>query len=117
MGASTGLMLCLKINQSIKFLDTNNFNIYEVQAKKYFEYEGHLSIIPFQNHRREFMVLDCEVPGHQSVNTSFQTLSHKICNITLQCLNTYNTLQIKCHLGDVLRPGDIYIGTYNIICL
>lgn len=72
MGAASCLLLCLKVNQMVKFLCPVSLNIYEITSKKYFEYENDLKLISFHNYKTEFQILDTEADQYKrDHNTSF----------------------------------------------
>lgn len=77
-GAASNLLIVLKVHQAIKFLDPQSLNVHEITAKKYFDLENQIQIVPFHDYKTEFIVLDCEEDTYKRThNTSMQTLSHK----------------------------------------
>lgn len=86
-------------------------NIYEITDKKYFEYETDMKLIPFHTHKTEFMVVNSEIDIYKREhNTSFQTMSHKSVWLEVARMSDWKTFQIRCHLGDIFKSGDIFLG-------
>ncbi len=111
MGAATCLLLCLKVNQMVKFLCPVSLNIYEITSKKYFEYENDLKLISFHDYKTEFQILDTEADQYKrDHNTSFQTMSHKAIKVDVCRTTDYQQFQIRSHLGDFLKAGDLFVG-------
>jgi len=57
------------------------------------------------------MILNCEIDDYgRSINTSFQSNSHKSVRLELARTSDWAEFNIKCHLGEIFKSGDMCIG-------
>ena len=57
------------------------------------------------------MILNSEIDNYQrEQNTSFQTMSHKSVRLEVARVSDWKHFQVKCHLGDIFKSGDIFLG-------
>ena len=92
-------------------MDPQSLNVHEITAKKYFDLENQIQIVPFHDYKSEFIVLDCEEDTYKRThNTSMQTLSHKSVFVDIARTSDFEKFQIRSHLGDILKAGDIFVG-------
>jgi len=70
-----------------------------------------MKLIPFHTHKTEFMVVNSEIDIYKREhNTSFQTMSHKSVWLEVARMSDWKTFQIRCHLGDIFKSGDVFLG-------
>ena len=118
VGASTPLMLCLKVSTNMIFLDTRNFKIVSIDKAIFWNHD--IQIVSTRKNLSELIVTNIEksynIPEQQNKSKIEQTFGFSICEIELQRdkdLGTENIFFARTHIGEFLKIGDKIKG-YSI---
>lgn len=103
------LLLCFRINNSIRLMDPLTLQIADVPAEKYFR-------DPFASLQQipdliEFLVLDIEPSGTTSHDGKWQTADAQVSPLNAATFGEADAVyHTRTHLGAVLQPGDTVLG-------
>ncbi|KAL9939428.1 hypothetical protein V8E36_001245 [Tilletia maclaganii] len=103
------LVLCQRVNNSLRFLDPTTLQIVDLPADKYFrEPFPSLCAIP---ELIEFLVLDIEPTGLRSANGKFEEADAQVSPMNAGSFGEADAVyHTRTHLGSLLQPGDSVLG-------
>jgi len=110
-GGCSPILVCTKVASMIHFLDPYTMQIIEMSEQYYFQYEDEMTFFSLKANGKDFTVYDIEPVNPKTINSSFQTVPKtSVVNVNVGRNSDNQTFDIRTHLGDILKIGDIVLG-------
>lgn len=117
-GGVNSLAICYKVGTKIFLYDPISLRKFEMNVHQYFNYEPHISVIPFKNNETEFLVTDIYQDKDQSfsMNNTFADIQTRFAHVEVTRPGDNQSFCCTTHLGHILKHGDTVLG-YDLASL